>query len=167
MKSVSALALSILIPLTLALPVSANPDVVDEFYETHGALKEKLSSIASSMGKFARMSPVEREFWLADVHSFLTGPLQSHAKMETRAAYERIDRYFKTGNYRFTETMRHEHKMIDQEITDLDRMLTPNASNISEIQKKLDRLLAMLNMHLDTEEAVLFPILKAAARQSA
>ncbi len=124
----------------------------------HGA--SALARVASQLGDWSSATPGR----LHEVETFLTGELAPHAKAEESVLYPLVEKAIAPGS---TITMVADHDVIRERVMAVAELIAkvgegpPTPPELEALREHLYGLWAIVCLHLDKEEKVLFSLIDA------
>lgn len=138
---------------------SGGQRATDPFRLEHRDIADLLADFENQIGKLPEADREERKQTMTRVIAFLRGHVLPHAAWEERVLYPAVDRRAGSGENRFTATMRHEHAIVARWTDELAREAFRAEPDAVWFARRADRLLGLLQAHVENEEEVLLPVL--------
>jgi iron-sulfur cluster repair protein YtfE (RIC family) len=129
----------------------------------HAVLRREASNLARVAGGLARWSTPDSPDQLTAIRGFLYGGLLPHAEAEDAILYPLMDKVL--GAQQTTATMTADHQAIHKRSDALAELIVaigagpPTASETEALREHLYALWAIIDLHLDKEETILFVLL--------
>lgn len=131
----------------------------EAFRRQHVEIKEHLGHIHGMVGRLAAAPPAEHRDKMGLIVEFLKDHIGTHAAWEERALYPVVDRQAGGGAHPFTASMRHEHRIVERWIGELEQEAAKPSPDAVAFARRADNLLGLIWAHFEEEEEVLLPIL--------
>jgi iron-sulfur cluster repair protein YtfE (RIC family) len=131
----------------------------ERFRAHHERFRGQIEQLTFYIDTLHEISETRQMEIMAAVMAILRDDFQLHARQEEQFLYPAVDRFARAGTHPFTALLRHDHRIIDRWIEDLDRISSEPMPDHTRFCRRLERLLGLLEAHLDAEDAVMLPIL--------
>jgi iron-sulfur cluster repair protein YtfE (RIC family) len=129
----------------------------------HGGLRREASNLARVAGTLGKWTSPEFPDQLTAIRGFLSGHLLPHAETEEAILYPLMDKVM--GAEQATATMTADHREIQRRARALADLIVaigagpPTAPETEALREHLYALWAIVDLHLDKEETILFALL--------
>jgi len=127
-------------------------------WEHLGHIQHMIEMVEGLMGEEAR-EPMQRVVDAYESH------IASHAQWEEENLYPVVDRLAGAGDYTFTASMVHEHRIVGRWIDELRAIQTSAQPDGAVFVQKASMLLGLISAHFEVEEEVLLPVLDSQMSQ--
>jgi iron-sulfur cluster repair protein YtfE (RIC family) len=131
----------------------------------HVVLRREAAHLARLASELSDWSVPDTPDQLQQIRGFLNGRLLPHAQAEEAVMYPMMDKVM--GAEQFTITMVADHEAIHRRIDALTTLITtvgqgpPTPAQAEALREHLYALWAIVDLHLDKEESILFDLLDA------
>jgi iron-sulfur cluster repair protein YtfE (RIC family) len=131
----------------------------------HAVLRHDAARLARLAGDLSDWSAANAAGQLQQVRAFLHGRLLAHAEAEEAVLYPMMDKLL--GTEQFTIAMRADHDAISHRTDELTAVIAavgqgpPTTAQLEALREHLYGLWAIVELHLEKEEQILFDLLDA------
>jgi hemerythrin-like domain-containing protein len=148
---------ALLVPAVVLGAGTARP--TESFRQEHVEIRAHLDHVRDWTGKLSQQAPDEQRTTARRIVAFFQEHIQPHAGWEEKALYPLVDRLAGGGEYPFTATMRHEHRIVERWIGELAKEAAKPRPDYRAFARRADNLLGLIAAHFEEEEEVLLPLI--------
>ncbi len=127
------------------------------FRETHKEELGHLAHVEKWNLEIRSQAADEQKATAGRILSFFRTRLIPHAEWEEAHLYSLIDKLVKTDKGRYTDTMRHEHKIVLRWTEELEAEAAKEKPDYNRFAQKSDMLTGLVRAHFELEDDVLLP----------
>ena len=135
----------------------------DSWRDEHATLRREAAQLARTASMVSNWSVPESRRHLEEVQTYLHDDLLPHATAEESIIYPMVEALLGTGQ--FTAAMRHDHAAIRDRVEAVTNLIgtlsddPPTPAQAEALREHLYGLWAIIELHLDKEEEIIFDLL--------